>query len=113
MVDADDRSQRELPFHQLYQANFRSIQAYAVNRAGSADDAADIVAEATFQFAGTFLQSGAPPESGPGSSLDRAPPRRRSVGPDDVPERHEHRRWLQQLWHQRVLHLRRDRFGQC
>lgn len=42
MTDTDEH---EVRFHRLYQANFRSIQAYAVNRVGSADDAADIVAE--------------------------------------------------------------------
>jgi hypothetical protein len=45
MADTDDRDQRELRFHRLYQANFRLIAAYAANRTGSADDAADIVAE--------------------------------------------------------------------
>lgn len=42
MADTDEHDAR---FHRLYQANFRSIQAYAVNRVGSADDAADIVAD--------------------------------------------------------------------
>jgi RNA polymerase sigma factor (sigma-70 family) len=41
----DDRDQRELRFRRLYQANFRPIQAYAVNRLGRADDVPDIVAE--------------------------------------------------------------------
>ena len=41
----DDRDQRELRFHHLYQANFRLLQAYVVNRLGPADDVPDIVAE--------------------------------------------------------------------
>jgi RNA polymerase sigma factor (sigma-70 family) len=41
----DDRDQRELRFDRLYQANFRPVQAYAVNRLGPADDVPDIVAE--------------------------------------------------------------------
>jgi RNA polymerase sigma factor (sigma-70 family) len=40
-----DRDQRELRFRSLYQANYRPVQAYAVNRIGSADDVPDIVAE--------------------------------------------------------------------
>jgi RNA polymerase sigma-70 factor (ECF subfamily) len=46
MADTDDDpDQRELRFHRLYQANFRPLQAYAVNRLGPADDVPDIVAE--------------------------------------------------------------------
>lgn len=46
MAGADDgRSQRDLRFLRLYQANFRLVQAYAVNRVGPADDVPDIVAE--------------------------------------------------------------------
>lgn len=41
----EDRDQRELRFHRLYQAYFRSVQAYAVNRLGPVDEVADIVAE--------------------------------------------------------------------
>lgn len=41
----NDTDEYEVRFRRLYRANFRSIQAYAVNRVGSADDAADIVAE--------------------------------------------------------------------
>jgi RNA polymerase sigma-70 factor (ECF subfamily) len=41
----DDRDQRELRFGRLYQANYRPVQAYAVNRLGAADDVPDIVAE--------------------------------------------------------------------
>jgi RNA polymerase sigma factor (sigma-70 family) len=40
-----DRDPRELRFRSLYQANFRPVQAYAVNRLGPADDVPDIVAE--------------------------------------------------------------------
>jgi RNA polymerase sigma factor (sigma-70 family) len=40
-----DHEQRELRFRSLYQANYRPIQAYAVNRLGQADDVSDVVAE--------------------------------------------------------------------
>lgn len=40
-----DTSDRELRFRRLYDENFSSIQAYAVNRVASADDVPDIVAE--------------------------------------------------------------------
>ena len=46
MAAADqDRGQRELRFRELYQANFRPVQGYAVNRLGGADDVPDVVAE--------------------------------------------------------------------
>lgn len=46
MVGIDDgKEQWELRFRHLYQANFRPVQAYAVNRLGLADDAPDVVAE--------------------------------------------------------------------
>jgi RNA polymerase sigma-70 factor, ECF subfamily len=46
MAAADqDRDRRELRFRELYQANFRPVQGYAVNRLGSADDVPDVVAE--------------------------------------------------------------------
>jgi RNA polymerase sigma factor (sigma-70 family) len=46
VADTDnDPDQRELRFHRLYRANFRPLQAYAVNRLGAADDVPDIVAE--------------------------------------------------------------------
>ena len=46
MAAADqDRDQRELRFRDLYQANFRPVQGYAVNRLGGADDVPDVVAE--------------------------------------------------------------------
>lgn len=41
----EDRDQRELRFHRLYQVYFRPVQAYAVNRLGPVDEVADIVAE--------------------------------------------------------------------
>jgi RNA polymerase sigma factor (sigma-70 family) len=41
----EGRDQRELRFHRLYQAYFRPVQAYTVNRLGPVDEAADIVAE--------------------------------------------------------------------
>src|SRR5438270_11434541 len=40
-----DSGQRELRFRCLYQAYFRPVQAYVVNRLGPADDVADVVAE--------------------------------------------------------------------
>ena len=40
-----DRDQAELRFHELYRANFRPVQGYAVNRLGAADDVPDVVAE--------------------------------------------------------------------
>ena len=46
MAAADqDRGQRELRFRDLYQANFRPVQGYAVNRLGAVDDVPDVVAE--------------------------------------------------------------------
>lgn len=46
MVAADqDRGRAELRFRELYQANFRPVQGYAVNRLGAADDVPDVVAE--------------------------------------------------------------------
>ena len=46
MAAADqDRDQAELRFRELYQANFRPVQRYAVNRLGGADDIPDVVAE--------------------------------------------------------------------
>ena len=46
MAGADqDRGQAELRFHELYRANFRPVQGYAVNRLGAADDVPDVVAE--------------------------------------------------------------------
>ena len=42
MTDTDER---ELRFRRLYDENFSSIQAYAVNRVAPADDVPDIVAE--------------------------------------------------------------------
>jgi RNA polymerase sigma factor (sigma-70 family) len=41
----EDRDQRELRFRRLYQAYFRPVQAYTVNRLGPVDEVADIVAE--------------------------------------------------------------------
>jgi RNA polymerase sigma factor (sigma-70 family) len=41
----EDRDQRELRFRRLYQAYFRPVQAYAVNRLGPVDEVADVVAE--------------------------------------------------------------------
>jgi RNA polymerase sigma-70 factor (ECF subfamily) len=46
MAAADpDRDQAELRFRALYQANFRPVQGYAVNRLGGTDDVPDVVAE--------------------------------------------------------------------
>ena len=41
----EDHDQRELRFRRLYQAYFRPVQAYAVNRLGPVDEVADVVAE--------------------------------------------------------------------
>ena len=41
----EDRDQRELRFRRLYQAHFRPVQAYAVNRLGPVDEVGDVVAE--------------------------------------------------------------------
>ena len=40
-----DQDQAELRFHELYRANFRPVQGYAVNRLGATDDVPDVVAE--------------------------------------------------------------------
>ena len=46
MAGADlDRDQAEVRFRELYRANFRPVQGYAVNRLGAADDVPDVVAE--------------------------------------------------------------------
>lgn len=46
VVGADrDRDAAELRFRELYRANFRPVQSYAVNRLGAADDVPDVVAE--------------------------------------------------------------------
>jgi RNA polymerase sigma-70 factor (ECF subfamily) len=42
---ANDHRQRERRFCCLYQEHYRSVQAYAVRRVGSGEDAADVVAE--------------------------------------------------------------------
>ena len=39
------RDEAELRFHRLYQAYFRPVQAYALNRLGPVDEVADVVAE--------------------------------------------------------------------
>ena len=44
-MGAADRDQAELRFRELYRANFRPVQVYAVNRLGAADDVPDVVAE--------------------------------------------------------------------
>lgn len=43
--DDGGKDQRESRFHELYQANYRPVLAYVVNRLGSADDVHDVVAE--------------------------------------------------------------------
>jgi len=40
-----ERDRAELRFRELYRANFRPVQGYAVNRLGAADDVPDVVAE--------------------------------------------------------------------
>jgi RNA polymerase sigma-70 factor (ECF subfamily) len=58
-VAADDE-QRELRFCRLYEANFRPVQAYAVNRLARSDDVADVVAE-VFMIAWRRLADVPPP----------------------------------------------------
>jgi len=58
----EDHDQRELRFRRLYEANFRPVQAYAVNRLGRSDDVADIVAE-VFMIAWRRLADVPPPPS--------------------------------------------------
>lgn len=58
----EDHDQRELHFRRLYEANFRPVQAYAVNRLGRSDDVADIVAE-VFMIAWRRLADVPPPPS--------------------------------------------------
>jgi RNA polymerase sigma-70 factor (ECF subfamily) len=61
MAAADqDRDQRELRFRALYQANFRPVQGYAVNRLGPVDDVSDVVAE-VFAIAWRRLADVPPP----------------------------------------------------
>ncbi|HEX9358240.1 MAG TPA: sigma-70 family RNA polymerase sigma factor [Streptosporangiaceae bacterium] len=56
----EDHDQRELRFRRLYEANFRPVQAYAVNRLGRSDDVADILAE-VFMIAWRRLADVPPP----------------------------------------------------
>jgi RNA polymerase sigma factor (sigma-70 family) len=61
MAAADqERQQAELRFRDLYQANFRPVQGYAVNRLGTADDVPDVVAE-VFTIAWRRLADVPPP----------------------------------------------------
>jgi DNA-directed RNA polymerase specialized sigma24 family protein len=57
---AGDEDQRERRFCRLYEANFRPVQAYAVNRLGRPDDVADVVAE-VFMVAWRRLADVPPP----------------------------------------------------
>jgi RNA polymerase sigma-70 factor, ECF subfamily len=43
--NARSGDERELRFRGIYQANYRPVQAYAINRLGRADDVPDVVAE--------------------------------------------------------------------
>ena len=66
MAGADHgRNQAELRFRELYQAHFRPVQGYAVNRLGGADDVPDVVAE-VFTIAWRRLADIPPP---PGDRL--------------------------------------------
>jgi RNA polymerase sigma factor (sigma-70 family) len=66
MAAADqDRDRTELRFRELYLANFRPVQGYAVNRLGGADDVPDVVAE-VFTIAWRRLADIPPP---PGDRL--------------------------------------------
>ena len=56
----DDASARDTRFHALYQEHYAPIRAYALRRAASADDAADVVAE-TFTTAWRRLSQIPPP----------------------------------------------------
>jgi RNA polymerase sigma-70 factor, ECF subfamily len=56
----DDASARDIRFHALYQEHYAPIRAYALRRAASADDAADVVAE-TFTTAWRRLSQIPPP----------------------------------------------------
>jgi RNA polymerase sigma factor (sigma-70 family) len=55
-----DHEPRETRFRHLYQANYRPVQAYAVNRLGPSDEVADVVAE-VFLTAWRRLDSLPPP----------------------------------------------------
>jgi RNA polymerase sigma-70 factor (ECF subfamily) len=57
---AGDEDQRERRFCRLYEANFRPVQAYAVNRLARPDDVADVVAE-VFMIAWRRLADVPPP----------------------------------------------------
>ena len=57
---AGDEDQRERRFCRLYEANFRPVQAYAVNRLARRDDVADVVAE-VFMIAWRRLADVPPP----------------------------------------------------
>ena len=57
---AGDEDQREHRFCRLYEANFRPVQAYAVNRLARPDDVADVVAE-VFMIAWRRLADVPPP----------------------------------------------------
>ncbi|MGH3177894.1 MAG: RNA polymerase sigma factor [Streptosporangiaceae bacterium] len=57
---AGDEDQRERRFRRLYEANFRPVQAYAVNRLARSDDVADVVAE-VFMIAWRRLADVPPP----------------------------------------------------
>jgi DNA-directed RNA polymerase specialized sigma24 family protein len=57
---AGDEDQRERRFCRLYEANFRPVQAYAVNRLARSDDVADVVAE-VFMVAWRRLADVPPP----------------------------------------------------
>ena len=57
---AGDEDQRERRFCRLYEANFRPVQAYAVNRLARPDDVADVVAE-VFMVAWRRLADVPPP----------------------------------------------------
>ena len=93
MADADrDRDQRELRFRELYQANFRPVQGYAVNRLGAADDVPDVVAE-VFTIAWRRLADVPPPPADrllavrhrPAGDRAAAPQRRAAAQPARPP----------------------------
>ena len=61
-ADDEGRDQAELRFRRLYEANFRPVQAYAVNRLARPEDVADVVAE-VFMIAWRRLADVPPPPS--------------------------------------------------
>ena len=86
-----DRGRQELWFRELYQANFRPVQGYTVNRLGAADDVPDVVAE-DFTIAWRRLADVPPPprpllalRHGPVGDRAAVPQRRAAAQPARPP----------------------------